>query len=118
MFFLDYIVVGLYADFGKTANDYYSQYNQYGVDIDFDATMVPPLVYFLLVGLLQVVINIIYALLLYQKIGQTNVNRWVRVIVFLLIFEFGFNFCQAVWCSLTTTAYNSTFKSYLNMTDN
>jgi hypothetical protein len=61
--------------------------------------------YFVISGVLHILISVLAILLALEVLGKENRLLWSRVMLLLLIFELAFAFCDAVYTSLMAPYY-------------
>jgi hypothetical protein len=72
------------------------------------------LAFYSIAGIQQIIISVLIALILLEKIEITKQYLWVRGLAILLVFNFAFNFVIAVNSSTSTTYYNELFRDYID----
>jgi hypothetical protein len=102
------VVAGLYGNI----RDYYllTAYSEESLAIMYDS----PIAFYAMAGIIQIAVSVFAVLILLGIFGQTNKIWWARVLIVLLVFDFGLNFFIAVSNSTLATYYSSAFKTYLS----
>jgi len=75
-----------------------------------------PIAFFAIAGIQQILVSVGLILLLLDVIGSSSKHIWVRIIVAVLIFDFGFNFCIAVSAANYVNIAKQVWDIYLNVT--
>jgi len=75
-----------------------------------------PIAFFAIAGIQQILVSVGLILLLLDVIGSSSKHIWVRIIVAVLIFDFGFNFCIAVSAANYVTIAKQMWDIYLSAT--
>lgn len=81
----------------------------------FEKLYAPPIAYFTITGVAQVVINVFYLLMLWEVIQLTKIR--LGAMIAMIICQFGMNFTVAVCASVYWTYYQGLWKDYLNWTE-